>query len=176
MRRSERPTVPDAELPIMHPSAESFAARVRDRYGFDPHVVEFDEGTETAAAAAAAIGCDVSRVANSIAVVADETVVVAVVGGDARVDLEAIADLRGADPDAVGVASPDRVKETLGWGVGGVPPLAHDATVPVVVDPALLDHETVWAGAGAPSAMVELDPDELVAHAEATVAVVSTDG
>ena len=159
----------------MHPSAESFASRVREQYGFEPRVVEFDEGTETAAAAADAIGCEVSRVANSIVVVAGEDVVVAVIPGDSRVSPEAVARLRGVDGDAVRVASPETVKETLGWSVGGVPPLAHDTEVPVVVSPDLLTHETVWAGAGAPSAMVELDPDELVAHTDAAVADVSTD-
>ena len=160
----------------MHPSAESFASRVREQYGFEPHVVEFDAGTETAAAAAAAIGCQVARIANSIVVVAADTVVVAVVPGDARVSLEAVARRYDVDADAVRVASPRTVKETLGWSVGGVPPLAHDTEVPTVVDPSLLAHETVWAGAGTSSAMVELDPEELVAHAGATVADVSTDG
>ena len=160
----------------MHPSAESFASRVREQYGFDPHVVEFDAGTETAVDAAAAIGCEVSRIANSIVVVAADAVVVAVVPGDAQVSLEAVARRYDADPDAVRIASPRTVKETLGWSVGGVPPLAHDTAVPTVVDPSLLEHETVWAGAGTSSAMVELDPEELVAHADATVADVSTDG
>lgn len=160
----------------MHPSAESFASRVRERYGFDPHVVEFDNGTETAATAAAAIGCDVSRIANSIVVVVGDVVVVAVVAGDARVSMDALARLYDVDTDAVDVAAPETVKETLGWSVGGVPPLAHDTEVPIVVDPSLLAHETVWAGAGTSSAMIELDPEELVAHADATVADVQTGG
>lgn len=159
----------------MHPSVESFVLRVRDRYGFDPHVVEFNEGTKTAADAAAAVDCELSRIANSIVVVVENEVVVAIVGGDARVSTEALARLYDAEADAVDVAAPQTVKETLGWSVGGVPPLAHDTEVPTIVDSGLLEHKTVWAGAGTPSAMVELDPKELVSHADATVGHVRTD-
>lgn len=159
----------------MHPSAESFASRVRDQYGFDPDIVEFEAETKTAADAAAAIGCDVSRIANSIVAVVEDTVVLAIVPGGSRVSLAALARRYDVAVDAVHVAAPETVKETLGWSVGGVPPLAHDTEVPTVVDPSVLAYETVWAGAGTPSAMVELDPDDLVAHTDAAIANVSAD-
>ncbi|MDZ5813271.1 YbaK/EbsC family protein, partial [Halorubrum sp. AD140] len=42
----------------MHPRAAEFEERARERYSVDVDVLEFDAGTETAAAAADALGCE----------------------------------------------------------------------------------------------------------------------
>jgi len=157
----------------MHPRAEEFAATARERYGFDPEVREFPEGTETAADAAAAIGCDVARIASSLAVRAGEELVVVVTSGANRVDLDAVAALRGRDPESVSMADPDAVAGTLGWSIGGVPPFCHDTRVPTYLDETVLEFETVWAAAGTPQATFPIAPDRLRELADATPADVA---
>ena len=125
----------------MHPRAEEFAAETRERYGFDPEVREFPEGTETAADAAAAIGCAVAHIASSIAVRVDDELVVVITSGANRVDLDAVAALRGRDPGAASMADPDAVRGTLGWSIGGVPPFCHETEVPTYLDETLLSFE-----------------------------------
>jgi prolyl-tRNA editing enzyme YbaK/EbsC (Cys-tRNA(Pro) deacylase) len=159
----------------MHPRAEEFVAEARERYGFDPEVREFPEGTETAADAAAAIGCAVAHIASSIAVRVDDELVVVITSGANRVDLDAVAALRGRDPGAASMADPDAVRGTLGWSIGGVPPLCHETEVPTYLDETLLSFERVWAAAGTPQATFPIDPERLRDLAGAVPADVADD-
>ena len=152
----------------MHERAADFAERAAAELDLEVDVHEFPEGTKTAADAAAVIGCDVAQIASSIAMVADELVVV-VTSGANRVDEAALAELRGVDPDVVRMAEPDEVKETLGWSIGGVPPFLHETDVPVYLDETLTAFEPVCAAAGTPEAVFPIAPDRLEALAGATV-------
>ena len=151
----------------MHPRAVEFAEQVRSEYGFDPDVEEFPEGTKTAADAAEAVGCDVAQIASSLAFAVDGELVVVVTSGANRVSEAALGEHFDVSSDAVGMADADRIKETLGWSIGGVPPFAHASAVPVVMDESLLDHETVWAAAGTPTAVFPIDPETLCEFADA---------
>ena len=157
----------------MHPRAETFSERARDVYEFDPAVEEFPEGTKTAEDAAAAVGCDVAQIASSLVFDLEGALVVSVTSGANRVDESALAESFDADPDDVSMADPDRIRDELGWSIGGVPPFCHDQPVPVVVDETLLEFETVWAAAGTPTAVFPIDPDRLLEYADATAAAVA---
>jgi prolyl-tRNA editing enzyme YbaK/EbsC (Cys-tRNA(Pro) deacylase) len=150
----------------MNERAAEFRERVRNAYGIDVDVHEFPEGTKTAEDAANAISCDVAQIASSIALVADEFVVV-VTSGANRVDTRKLATHRGVHEARM--AEPDEVSETLGWSIGGVPPFCHDTDVPVYLDETLTGFETVWAAAGTPQAVFPISPDEIVEQSDATV-------
>lgn len=162
----------------MHPTVHSFVDRVQDRYGFEPEVVEFEETTKTAAAAAEAIGCDTDQIASSIVMVLDndterplqERMVVAITDGTRRVDEAKLADVLGIDPNALRTASPDEIKEVLGWSIGGVPPFGYDTDVRTVLDEQLLTQDRVWGGAGTPESMIAVSPERI---RDATAAEVS---
>lgn len=150
----------------MHERAAAFSEQAREQYGVEVDVEEFPEGTKTAEDAAAAIGCDVAQIASSIALVADQLVVV-VTSGANRVDTRALATLRGVH--RARMAEPDEVAETLGWSIGGVPPFCHETEVPVYIDGTLTTYGTVWAAAGTPQAVFPVDPETIVECADATV-------
>jgi len=150
----------------MHERAAAFRERARERFGIDVEVQEFSEGTKTAADAADAVGCDVGQIASSIALVADQLVVV-VTSGANRVDTRTLATLRGVHQARM--AEPDEISETLGWSIGGVPPFCHDTGVPVYLDETLTEYNTVWAAAGTPQAVFPIPPERIVESAEATV-------
>jgi len=152
----------------MHPRAEEFVARAADRYGFEPAVEEYEQ-TKTAADAAEAIGCAVGQIASSLVFLADGTPVVAVTSGANRVDEAKLAAAVGVDPDTVEMADPDTVREATGWAIGGVPPICHETALAVYLDADLTDYEVVWAAAGTPESVFPIDPDRLVALADATV-------
>ena len=156
----------------MHPRATAFAERAREEYGFDPAVEEFPKGTKTAADAADAVGCDVAQIASSLVFDVDGSLVVAVTSGANRVDEAALGDAFDAPSGAVSMADADRIRDELGWSIGGVPPFCHDRSVPVVLDETLLEFETVWAAAGTPEAVFPIDPVELRAYADAEPAAV----
>ncbi|WP_136602196.1 YbaK/EbsC family protein [Salinigranum halophilum] len=157
----------------MHPRATEFTAQARERYGVDLAVEEFPEGTKTAADAADAVGCDVAQIASSLAFATDGELVVVVTSGANRVSEARLADHLGVGADEVTMADPDRIADTLGWSIGGVPPFCHATAVPVLFDETLLTHETVWAAAGTPEAVFPMAPDEIRALADARVVEVT---
>jgi len=93
--------------------------------------------------------------------------VVSVTSGANRVSESALGDYFGVSPADIEMADADRLKEVLGWSIGGVPPFCHDTAVPVVVDETLLEFETVWAAAGTPTSVFPIGPDELQQYAGA---------
>lgn len=156
----------------MHPRAAEFEERTRERYEVDLDVLEFEAGTETAAAAADAVGCETGAIASTIVVSLsggkrDGALVAAITSGANRLDLDAVADHFGAD--AAGMGDPSRIREVVGWSIGGVPPVCHDDALPTVFDPTLTEYDTVYGAAGTPSAVFAVEPETLAELADATV-------
>lgn len=157
----------------MHERAATFRDQAKDEYGFSVDIHEFPEGTKTATDAAAAIGCDVAQIASSIVFNVDDDVVVVVTSGANRVDETKLATALDRDGAAISTASPETIKETLGWSIGGVPPFCHDNPVPVLFDETLTEHDTVWAAAGTPKAVFPISPSDLLSFSGATVAAIA---
>lgn len=151
----------------MSDNHQQFLTRAREEHEYEIDPMRYPEGTETARDAADEIGCERAQIASSIALVADELLVV-VTSGANRVDTRTLATLRGVH--TARMADPDEIEQTLGYAVGGVPPFCHDTTVPVYLDETLTEFETVWAAAGSPETVFPIAPDDLRAAAEATVA------
>ncbi len=150
----------------MHPRAAEFREQAADEYDIDIQVEEFPEGTKTAADAARAVGCDVAQIASSLVFLVDEEPVVVVTSGANRVDEDRVADT--FDAESAEMADAERIKELLGWSIGGVPPICHASDVPVLFDPTLSGFDTVWAAAGTPEAVFPIDPERLKRLAGAT--------
>jgi prolyl-tRNA editing enzyme YbaK/EbsC (Cys-tRNA(Pro) deacylase) len=125
--------------------------------GLAVQVEQLAESTRTVEDAARAVGCDPSEIAKSIVFVADGDPVVCVASGRHRVDTDKVADV--LDVAEVRQAQADEVRAATGFAIGGVPPFGHD--LPVLFDEALLRHERVWAAAGDPHSLFEVDPREL---------------
>jgi prolyl-tRNA editing enzyme YbaK/EbsC (Cys-tRNA(Pro) deacylase) len=135
--------------------------KVRDaarELGLDVTVKTLERSTKTVGEAAAAVGCDESRIAKSIVVVCDGDPVVCVTSGAHRVDLERVA--LALDCAEVRTATPDEVRAATGFAVGGVPPFGHGLAV--LFDESLLRHERVWAAGGDANSLFEADPRELI--------------
>jgi prolyl-tRNA editing enzyme YbaK/EbsC (Cys-tRNA(Pro) deacylase) len=161
------------ELGVVHSRAEEFTAQVRERYDFEPAIREFSEGTKTAADAAEAIGCAVGQIASSLVFAVGDELVVVVTSGANRVSEARVAAESGVGADAVGMADADRIREVVGWSIGGVPPFCHATDLPVLLDRDLTDYETVWAAGGTPTAVFPISPDRLVSLTGATVTEVA---
>jgi prolyl-tRNA editing enzyme YbaK/EbsC (Cys-tRNA(Pro) deacylase) len=59
------------------------------------------------------------------------------------------------------------VRVATGFPIGGVPPFGHDQPLRVFLDPDLLMYESVWAAAGTPHDVFEIDPSVLVSASQA---------
>lgn len=136
--------------------------------GVTPEILEFPEGTKTAAEAARAVGCEIGQIVKSLVFVADGVAVVALTSGQNRVDSTALARLMGAR--SVRQATPEEARVATGFAIGGTPPFGHPRPLQVFVDRDLLAHEVVWAAAGTPRAVFALTPHELLAASGGTPA------
>jgi Cys-tRNA(Pro) deacylase len=143
----------------MKPAASPDALRVQAILGSGYQVLEFDQSTHTSAEAAAAIGCDVARIAKSLVFrAADGTPVLVVASGANRVDEKKVAAHLG---QKISRADPDFVVQHTGFAIGGVPPLGHTTAPATLLDQDLRQFTTIWAAAGSPNAVFELSPKDL---------------
>jgi Cys-tRNA(Pro) deacylase len=126
----------------------------------DATVQEFTEGTQTAQAAAAAIGCELGQIVKSLVFVCDAAYVLALVPGDRRCNEAKVAAAAGAAE--VRIAQAPEVLEATGFEPGGVAPFPHRAIGRTFLDRLLLQHPKVWIGAGSSSHMASLSPSDLL--------------
>ncbi|OLT30588.1 aminoacyl-tRNA deacylase [Nocardiopsis sp. CNR-923] len=131
-----------------------------ERVGARGAVRELPASTRTAAEAAAALGCEVGAIANSLVFVADGRPLLVMTSGRHRVDLALLAERLGRG--RVRRATAEEVRAATGQAIGGVAPLGHPAPVETVVDTALEDYPRLWAAGGTPHTVFPTDFDELV--------------
>lgn len=132
---------------MVHPNAERVQRALREG-GSESVIVELADAATTAALAAEALGVQIGQIANSLVFLADGKPVLILTSGANRVDTAKIASILGAGkvsrPDA------DTVREATGFPIGGVSPLAHTSTLPVLIDRDLERYDAIWAAAGTP--------------------------
>ena len=128
--------------------------------------------TRTVKDAAVAVGWQESEIAKAIVFVADGDPILCVASGRHRIDTDKLAD--ALDVAEVRQAAAEEVRAATGFAIGGVPPFGHD--LPVLFDEALLEHTRVWAAAGDPHSLFEVDPRELARCVKARVVAVGEDG
>jgi prolyl-tRNA editing enzyme YbaK/EbsC (Cys-tRNA(Pro) deacylase) len=124
---------------------ERVVAALRDG-GVHADVRRFDEPVPTAAAAAAALGCEVGAIANSLVFDADGAPLLVLASGAHRVDTGKVAALIGVT--RVRRATADFVVAATGQEVGGVAPVGHPTPLRTVVDVDLAAFPVLWAGGG----------------------------
>ncbi len=127
-----------------------------------------DSAARTAQQAADALGVAVGQIAKSIIFkrVEDDAAVLVVTSGDRRVDEAKVAALVGP----LARANAAFVKERTGFSIGGVSPVAHAMPGVTLIDRELFRFEQVWAAAGHPHGVFQLQPQDLVALTGAPVA------
>ena len=122
--------------------------------GVNISVLRFPEGTKTAAAAAAAVGCPVAAIVKSLVFVVDEEPVVALVPGDRRLDPDRLATV--AAGKEVRRAGLDEARAATGFVAGGTPPFGYPTPLRVFADLQLKRHDRLWAAAGTPTTVFSM--------------------
>lgn len=140
--------------------------------GLGIKVKQFPAGTRTAVDAARAVGCQVGQIVKSLVFVAAGHPVVALVSGANRLDESRLGAAAGKPVTKAGA---EVVRSATGYSIGGVPPFGHAMGIPVFMDRDLLSHEVVWAAAGRPDSVFEIDPLRLRELSQATVVDLKVD-
>ena len=139
--------------------------------GAEARLEELGSSGATAQEAADAIGCTLGQIVKTLVLVCDGAPVVALVPGDRRADTRRIARAVGARHARF--ARGDEVETVTGFEPGAVAPFPLTRVDRVLIDRSLLEHRTVWCGAGSPLHLAALTPLELQRLAQAETAEVA---
>jgi prolyl-tRNA editing enzyme YbaK/EbsC (Cys-tRNA(Pro) deacylase) len=90
----------------------------------------------------------------------DGRIVLALLAGSDRLEESRLAESLGGA--VATMADALRVREATGFDVGGVPPFGFGTDVPSFMDESLVTQPSVWAAAGTPLDMFEVETASLV--------------
>ncbi|MEZ5651982.1 MAG: YbaK/EbsC family protein [Burkholderiaceae bacterium] len=135
-------------------------AQAAESLGLSIEIRTMPDSTRTAAEAASACACTIGQIVKSLVFEYGPArdLVLLLIAGDRSADLDLVQRLLGAAPTR---ADPKRVRASTGFAIGGVAPIGHLQPLRVFMDPALLEHDLVWAAAGAPNAVFSIAPRRL---------------
>jgi Cys-tRNA(Pro) deacylase len=153
------------------------ASRVQqaiEKRGFDFIVQELPQSTRTAQEAADSIGCAVGQIVKSLIFRVEDTdePILALVAGSNRVDMGKLA---AVGSGTLTKADADFARRVSGYAIGGIPPCGHDQVIRTFIDEKLLEFDRVWAAAGTPNAVFELDPSALLPLTSGVICDLHTD-
>lgn len=129
--------------------------------GIDAEILEMPADTRTAQMAATAAGCEIDQIAKSIIFQGADTgrAVLFITAGGNQVSPEKASSLVG---ESLGKASAALIRTQTGFAIGGVSPIGHLSEIRAFFDPRLLEFATIWAAAGTPRHIFQINPTKLV--------------
>lgn len=124
-------------------------------------IKEFDESSATVELAAKAVGCNPEQIAKTLSFLVNETPILIVATGDARIDNPKY---KAEFQTKAKMLSPDQVEKLIGHKIGGVCPFGIKSDVQVYLDVSLKRFSTVFAACGSSNTVIELSIPELEDH------------
>ncbi|PWH12706.1 MAG: prolyl-tRNA editing protein [Anaerolineae bacterium] len=154
----------------LSPSAQKVQDTLK-ALGYSFVVIESETPTKTAEQAAAFAGCLLGQIVKSLIFqgLNSGKAILVLTSGANRVDEKRLSEYVG---EPIGRASPELVRNTTGFAIGGVPPIGHVQKVETYLDEDLMQYESIWAAAGTPNSLFQLTPAALQEMTGAKVAQV----
>ncbi|MGH1355694.1 MAG: YbaK/EbsC family protein [Thalassovita sp.] len=134
-------------------------ARALDELGIEAEIKELGLA-RTAQQAADVAGCDVDQIAKSMIFrgeASGEAILFLTAGGN-QVDTDKASAIAG---EPLGKADAALIRKQTGFAIGGVAPVGHLNPIRAFLDPRLLEFPTIWAAAGTPHHIFELNSEKL---------------
>jgi Cys-tRNA(Pro)/Cys-tRNA(Cys) deacylase len=122
--------------------------------------------------AANALDLDPMRIFKTLIATVEGRLTCALVPVAAKLDLKALAAEFGAK--RAEMAEPAKAQRATGYVVGGISPLGHRTTIPVVLDCSVENQETVFVSAGKRGLQLELAPADLIRASAGRMARIAT--
>jgi len=137
--------------------------------GLDIEVRRMGASTRTSEEAAAQCGCGVAQIMKSLIFQGEASgrLYLFLLQGSSRLSLAKAEALTG---EKLVRAEPRLIRDRTGFAIGGVAPIGHLEPITAFGEDALLDHDFVWAAAGAHDAVFSTEPRKLLEAANARVA------
>ena len=127
-------------------------------FGMQERVRELEMSSATVELAAQALGCEPCRIAKTLSFMVNETPVLIVAAGDAKIDNPKYKAQFGTKAKML---SPEEAVDLIGHAVGGVCPFAVNDGVSVYLDESLKRFDTLFPACGSSNSAIELTLDEL---------------
>jgi len=146
-------------MSTLSPSAQKIQNLLHE-LGYNYTVIEHAESTRTAQEAADRAGCQLGQIVKSL-IFRGKTSgkpILVLTSGANRVDEKRISGYAG---EAISRADADFVRSVTGFAIGGVPPIGHSQSMETYLDEDFLPFKTIWAAAGTPNAIFELNTEDL---------------
>lgn len=153
------------------------AVRILDNLGLSYELREYEVDPDdlTAETVAAKIGFPPEQVFKTLVARGDKHgICLAVVGGNAQLDLKALAKLSGNR--STEVVALKEVQPLTGYVRGGVTALACKKDYPVYVDENVYLFETISVSAGVRGTQIIIDPEDYIKATKATVGQLAREG
>lgn len=121
--------------------------------------LHFDKICHSVAEAADAVGANPDDFVKNICMVNDEgDLIVAIVKGEDRASTSRVG--KALKIQRPTIATEDEILEKTGYPCGGVPSFGYDATF--IVDPKVMEKESVYSGGGSEYSLVKIKSQELL--------------
>tara|TARA_B100001057_G_scaffold347346_1_gene348666 strand:- start:728 stop:1210 length:483 start_codon:yes stop_codon:yes gene_type:complete len=122
-------------------------------------ILFLEQTARTAQDAATAIGCNVGAIVKSLLFRVSESFVLCLISGDQRCSLYKLK--KFLNKKDVSMANPEEVKKITGYTIGGVSPVGHLIKIKIYIDNNLKRFTKVFAAAGHPNCIFEIEFDQL---------------
>lgn len=134
-------------------------------YGIEDKILEFTVSSATVELAAQALGCEGARIAKTLSFKKDDSCILIVTAGDAKVDN---SKYKGKFGLKAKMLTPDEVVEFTGHEIGGVCPFGiKNPNVTVYLDVSLERFEIIYPACGSSNSAIPLSVDELYKYSNA---------
>lgn len=157
---------PAPEALLRNESVQRVQAALKAR-GSSAEVIALATTARTAQDAADSLNCPLGAIVKSLVFLLAGEPVMALVAGDRRCEVEALAAALGSAGFAR-QADAETVRAATGFAIGGVAPVGH--RLPVAIDSSLGRFETVYAAAGHPHCVFPTSLEELQNLTDGTLA------
>lgn len=128
------------------------------QFGAEDRVLEFDVSSATVELAAAALHCEPGRIAKTLSFMVDETPILIVFAGDARIDNPKYKHHFGAKAKMM---TAEQIEQFTGLHFGGVCPFGIPEHVAIYLDESLKRFDPVYPAAGSSNSAVRVSCAEL---------------
>lgn len=138
--------------------------KVRDHFrtlGREKDILEFPVSSATVELAAQAVGVIPARIAKTLSFFVDESCVLIVAAGDAKIDN---SKYKAMFHTKAKMLTPEQVSDFTGHTIGGVCPFGNPEGVRTYLDMSLQRFNTVFPAAGSSNSAIELTCDELAEY------------
>ncbi|MGD2026259.1 MAG: YbaK/EbsC family protein [Anaerolineales bacterium] len=135
----------------------------------DAEIVTAAMATPTVEAAAEAVRVSPDQIVKSLLFLVEDQPVLVVASGVGKIDRRLLGEHFGVNRRQTRFADRDTVLSLTGYPVGAVPPVGHRERIQVLVDPAVLEHDAVYGGGGSESALMRINPQEILRYNQAEV-------